>query len=98
MWDYAELSQKAKEAGGPEEFIESLLECGKEDGRDEMVPVVGIAFVLGLLIAAEGVKFWNNKKRKLYIKVESLKRELLSKIKIDDTQQSPREDTQWDNI
>ena len=48
-WNYAELSKAAKDAGGPEKLMDLLVESGKETGRKDMIPVVGIAFGLGIL-------------------------------------------------
>ena len=37
MWDYAELSRKAKEFGGPENFVNLLEAEAKEQGRNELL-------------------------------------------------------------
>lgn len=34
-WDYAELSKAAKQAGGPEKFVEMLEAASKKSGKIE---------------------------------------------------------------
>ena len=41
-WDYALLSQQAKEAGGPEVFVNNLVEQGRQLGVRETLTKVGI--------------------------------------------------------
>lgn len=41
-WNYAELSKKAKEFGGPEKYIEFLEKINRQRGRNEMLPWVVI--------------------------------------------------------
>lgn len=43
-WPYADLSMNAKVAGGPDKFVEQLLENGRCIGRKEMYPWVAAAF------------------------------------------------------
>lgn len=37
-WNYAELSAEAKKCGGPEKYVEKLINSGKMD----MVPWIGV--------------------------------------------------------
>ena len=82
-WDYAELSKKAKVAGGPAKLMDLLIEYGKDTGRKEMLPVVGIALGIGALGYAgisKLVKFFNKKKKISPEAVEAAKAELLEGI------------------
>ncbi len=82
-WDYAELSKAAKEAGGPEKLMELITEAGKQEGRSEMMPVVGIAFGIGALATlsiSKLIKFF--KRRKISPEeVEAAKAEIIQGIK-----------------
>ena len=53
-WNYAKLSQLAKEAGGPEALIAKLKKegilIGKTQGRKEMISFVGVGIGIGALI------------------------------------------------
>lgn len=55
MWNYAEMSQAASNAGGPERFMEDLVNEGLEKGlkSGRMQGAIGI---LGLVIVAVGSK------------------------------------------
>lgn len=78
-WDYAELSKAAKDAGGPEKLMDLLIESGKDTGHKEMLPVVGIAVVIGALGYAgisKLVKFFKKKKQISPKAVEAAKAEL----------------------
>ena len=48
-WPYAQLVAKAKKAGGPENFTDSLVCSGVNYGRTTMVPWLGVAFLGGCL-------------------------------------------------
>ena len=48
-WAYAELASKAKKAGGPENFTDSLIRSGVDYGRTTMIPWLGVAFFGGCL-------------------------------------------------
>lgn len=82
-WDYAELSKAAKEAGGPEQLMDVLIESGKDAGYKEMFPVVVIALGIGALGYA-GIRkligFFNRKKRISPEAVEAAKAELIKGI------------------
>lgn len=82
-WDYAELSKAAKEAGGPEKLTELITEAGKQEGRSEMMPVVGVALGVGVLSTlgiSELVKFFKRKKISPE-EVEANKAEIIQGIK-----------------
>ena len=82
-WDYAELSKAAKEAGGPEQLMDLLIESGKEIGHKEMLPLVGIALGLGALgyaLINKLVKFLKKKEEISPEAVEAAKEELIKGI------------------
>lgn len=83
-WDYAELSKAAKEAGGPEKLMDLLIESGKDTGHKEMLPVVGLAFgigVLGYAGVSKLVEFFRKKKNVSPEAAEAAKAELIKGIK-----------------
>ena len=83
-WDYAELSKAAKEAGGPEQLMDVLVESGKDAGHKEMIPVVGIALGLGALGYAgisKLVSFFKKKGKKSPEEVEAARKELIQGIR-----------------
>ena len=49
VWNYADLSSKAKAAGGPDQLIESIYDEGYTDGSFVSIFVKGALFVGGLL-------------------------------------------------
>ncbi len=49
-WNYAELSKRAKEVGGPEQLVNVLIDSGKATGRKEMVPVSIAMLLLGSVL------------------------------------------------
>lgn len=82
-WDYAELSKAAKEAGGPEKLMDTLIESGKDSGHKEMLPVVAIALGIGALGYAgisKLVKYFKKKKKISPEAVEEAKAELIRGI------------------
>ena len=46
-WDYANLSKAAKEAGGPAEYVKTLVDFGRNTGHKDMIPVVLISLAVG---------------------------------------------------
>lgn len=79
VWDYAELSKEAKEAGGPEKLMELI----KQEGRSEMLPVVGVALCVGGLATlgiSKLVKIFKRKKISPE-EVETAKAEIIQGIK-----------------
>ena len=81
-WNYAELSMKAKEVGGPEKLVELLIEVGRDTGHKEMLPVVGIAIGIGALGCAGISKLRTILRKKKYSPeaVEEAKTELIKGI------------------
>lgn len=57
-WDYAELSKKAKEAGGPGELLAIVENHGRKLGRQDAAPWIVVAFGAGCLITVAGCKVW----------------------------------------
>lgn len=58
-WNYAELSKAAKEAGGPEKYIEFLEEVNRQKGRNEMLPWMGVTALGASLLTAGIIKIVN---------------------------------------
>ncbi len=46
-WNYADLTKKASMVGGPEAYVELLIESGRRSGRKEMLPAVLLATCVG---------------------------------------------------
>ena len=46
MWNYAELAKHASDLGGPEVFMDSLVQDGIKKGRLEMLPVTILAVIV----------------------------------------------------
>lgn len=83
-WNYAELSKKAKENGGPEKFVEILINAGKE----QMTPLLGVAVVGGVALGAVStlgiqkvVKYFSQKKAMSDEALDIAKQELIQGIK-----------------
>ena len=68
MWEYAELSKNAKVAGGPQVFLDSLIEeskkPGKIQGHKEMYPIAILASLFGAVVMWGGMKLIANNKDK----------------------------------
>lgn len=82
MWDYATLSQKAKACGGPEKYIQQI----RKDGRYEMIPFIGVAFIAGG-IATKYVPVIKKKWQDHKIKTMIAEQEIINGIKEYDKQQ-----------
>lgn len=87
-WDYAELSKLAKEAGGPERFVEALSEASKAEGRAEMEPWIvaalagGTGLGVGLCIGVtKAINYFKKKRKESRDAVEAAKEKLISEIK-----------------
>lgn len=50
IWDYAELSKKAKEYGGPEKLIEIIFNDGRSTGHREMKTIVVGGVIVGIAV------------------------------------------------
>ena len=80
-WDYAELAKKAKENGGPEKFVETLINASKK----QMIPLLGVAVVGGVAVGAVStlgiVKYFSQKRAISDEAVKVAKQELIQRIK-----------------
>ncbi len=82
-WNYAELSKKAKEFGGPEKYIEFLEKINRQRGRNEMLPWVVISALGASVLTASTVKMVNvikSRKQTKENEIEAIKSELIEKI------------------
>lgn len=82
-WNYAELSRAAKEAGGPEAFVDTLAEVSREQGRLEMTPWLGVAFAGGVGVVfgiSKLIKWFKTKQDESQEKVDKAKTQLASEI------------------
>lgn len=82
-WDYANLSKMAKDNGGPEQLVDTLVKSGREEGekigRKQMIPLLIFA-TLGVW-GFDKYKSWQNKKKEEdKRKLEESKRELINGI------------------
>lgn len=59
-WDYAKLSESAKAAGGPEQYVQEIEDNGKKIGREQMQPWIAVAFWGG---AVCGIALWEGIKK-----------------------------------
>lgn len=84
MWDYAELSKAAKEAGGPEKLLNTLEKVAASKGKQSMTPWLLVAFLLGTG-ATYGCKklynFFKKKKSKTQAEIDATKAEIIKGIK-----------------
>lgn len=90
-WNYAELSKMAKENGGPEKFVEILINSGKK----QMIPWLGVAMAVGVastLGIQKVVKYFSKKKAMSDEAVEAVKQELIQGIKEYDAAQETIEE------
>lgn len=82
-WDYSELSKQAKLAGGPQALADKIEEDGRQKGRDEMKPLVGIASVIcfiGGLVAKTVYNHFEGKKAMAQIESEKAKEKLVQRL------------------
>lgn len=94
-WNYAELSKAAKEAGGPETFVDALAEASREQGRLEMAPwlVAAAAGGAGTVFIIKKLKKWfKSKQDKSEEKVIEAKSQLVLKIEEFDAEHSDDDD------
>lgn len=61
-WNYAQLSENAKLAGGPEKYLTAIkdfyLKKGIKEGKEQMIPVVVIGTLIGIGIGTGGTKVY----------------------------------------
>ena len=76
-WNYAELSKSAKDAGGPEKFVELLEQSSRQQGRKEMLPWIAVIslgaslFTVGLMKINNDLKTRKESKKKEIKKIET---------------------------
>lgn len=83
-WNYAELSRAAKEAGGPEKFVDMLIESSKAKGRAEMAPFIGLAVIGGIgldTVARKIIQYFKEKCSKSQKAIEEAREEIIKGIK-----------------
>jgi|GEM_PF-4960014 len=92
MWNYAQLSQTAKIAGGPERYVETLIAGGKALGRMQMVPWLAVAGVGGSLLTYGGVKLAEYIKAVKDAEIADAKEKLIEGINKYDAEPEAEED------
>ncbi len=92
MWNYAQLSQAAKLAGGPERYVEALIAGGKSLGRSQMVPWIVAAGVGMSLLTYGGVKIAERFKAKKEVEIEAAKEQLLEGVRTYDAEHAADEE------
>ncbi len=83
-WDYADLSKRAKSAGGPEKLLDLIESAAKKDGIFSMFPWLGLALALGIGIGVSIKKLidhFRGKKKLSKKELEQAKAELIQGIK-----------------
>lgn len=83
-WDYAQLSKAAKAAGSPEKLVDLIASEAKQQGRNEMTPVIGLvaAAAVGATIGiTKVIEYLKAKKAKSEQELEEAKTELIEGIK-----------------
>ena len=93
MWNYAQLSQAAKIAGGPERYVEALIAGGKALGRMQMVPWLAVAGIGGSLLTYGGVKFAEHIKAKKEAEIAVAKEQVIEGIKEYDAEHEVEEES-----
>lgn len=96
-WDYAELSKAAKEAGGPEQFVDGLADVSKAEGRAEMKLLIGyaIGFGIGVGIGISRLTSYIKMKRaEAQAVVEAAKEKLVKEIEEYDAVHSDDEENE----
>ena len=89
-WNYAEFSAEAKKCGGPEKYVEKLINSGKMD----MVPWIGVGVVgvVGGIAIGIGIQklidYFSAKMAESKEAVEEAKREIIQGIKAYDAEHS----------
>jgi hypothetical protein len=77
-WNYAELSKAAKEAGGPEAFVDALAKASREQGRLDMIAFAGgVGVVVGI---CKLIKWFKTKQDEAQEMVDKAKTQLALEI------------------
>lgn len=85
-WDYANLSKLAKNAGGPEKYVNDIEKnawsLGRKEGQESMLPLlIFVTVVYGGIELARWIKKHVKEKRLSQIELERAKAELIQGIK-----------------
>lgn len=79
-WDYAELSKAAKQAGGPEKFVEMLEAASKKSGKIEMIPWLGVTAVVTAAVM-KVIEYFKSQKSSTQKEIDISKQEIINGIK-----------------
>lgn len=80
-WSYAVLSKTAKEAGGPEKYVEMIESASRNAGRMDMIPGVYIAALGASILTAGVIKIMTYCKEKNGIKLNYAESQIIGGIK-----------------
>ena len=83
-WDYADLSKAAKAAGGPEKYVNMLVDNSKRAGKLEMIPIIGAVLVVSPIITVASQRIYKRfsiKIKKNQKQIEIAKHKIISGIK-----------------
>lgn len=83
-WDYAELSKMAKASGGPEKFVDLLINSGKRKMFPWILRAFGVGIVTGIAMVVavcKAYKYISEKKSESDTEMELAKQELIQGIK-----------------
>lgn len=89
-WDYADLSKLAKESGGPELLLNTIMESGRKKGRAEMVPWLLGTFAVGCVFCSAYNKIISNfrkQRQENQRAVDTARAEIIQGIKAYDAEQ-----------
>ena len=101
MWDYAELSMAAKEAGSPAKYTDALVDFGKHTGHKEMLPFIGVALGIGALGCAgiqKLVKYLKDREKKSAETALRAREELIREINDYDAGHHISDESEYENI
>jgi hypothetical protein len=101
LWDYAELSKLAKQKGGPEELVSTLVQLGIGMGKRKMIPYIVIVLIVGVGLgyAAGRLKEQRSKKKAISeSELNSAKSEIINGIKNYDTLNSENHNEPNENL
>lgn len=87
MWSYARLVSKAKKSGGPEKYVDELVEWGAKMERRQMqkeIILIGSGYaLLGAIVGVGAMKLWEyhkNKRKEEEKKIAVTKQKLIAEI------------------
>lgn len=107
-WDYADMSKNASKHGGPEEYVNSIFQSGREYEREEEkgekliigVVTLGIGGILGMLVPNIVNKIsnkWKGKKESILEKANNQKRKLIETMNEQEENESKQNESVSDN-